>query len=53
MFNKNLEEIKNRQSPMNDTITEIKKKHTLERTNSRITKAEEWISELKDKEWWN
>ena len=26
MFNKNLEEIKNRQSPMNDTITEIKKK---------------------------
>ena len=32
---------------MNNTITEIK--NTLEGTNSRITEAEEWISELEDK----
>ena len=30
-----------------NTITEIK--NTLERINSRISEAEEWISELKDK----
>ena len=32
---------------MNNTITEIK--NTLEGTNSRITKAEEQISELEDR----
>ena len=32
---------------MNNTITEIK--NTLEGTNSRITEAEEWISELEDR----
>ena len=48
MFNKDLEVLKNRQSAMNNTITEIK--HTLEGTNSRITEAGEWIRELK--EWW-
>ena len=32
---------------MNNTITEIK--NMLEVTNSRITEAEEWISELKDR----
>ena len=32
---------------INHTITEIK--NTLERINSRITEAEEWISELEDR----
>ena len=32
---------------MNNIITEIK--NTLEVINSRITEAEEWISELEDK----
>ena len=32
---------------INNTITEIK--NTLERINSRITEAEEWISELEDR----
>ena len=32
---------------MNNTITEIK--NSLEGINSRITEAEEWISELEDK----
>ena len=36
MFNKEIEEIKNRRSAMNNTITEIKK-NTLEGTNTRIT----------------
>ena len=47
MFNKNLEGIKNRQSTMNNTITEIKIK--LEGTNSRIAEAAECICELKDR----
>ena len=34
---------------MNNTITEMKS--TLDGINTRITKAEEWISDLK--EWWN
>ena len=46
MINKNLEELKNRQSAMSNTITEMK--NTLEWTNSRVTKAEEWINELED-----
>ena len=32
---------------MNNTITEMK--NTLEGTNSRITEAEEWVSELEDR----
>ena len=32
---------------MSNTITEIK--NTIEGTNSRITEAEEWISELEDR----
>ena len=40
----NKEEIKKTQSIMNDAITEIK--NTLERNNSRITEAEDRISEL-------
>ena len=47
MFNKDLEELKNKQTEMNNTITEMK--NTLEGINSRITEAEERISELEDK----
>ena len=46
-FNKDLEEIKNSQSIMNNAITEIKS--TLEATNSRITEAEDRISEVEDR----
>ena len=46
-FNKDLEEIKNSQLIMNNAITEIKS--TLEGTNSRITKAEDRINEVKDR----
>ena len=42
MFNKDLEELKNRQTEMNNTIT-------LEGITSRITEAEEWISDLEDR----
>ena len=45
-FNKDLEELKRKQTVMNNTITEIK--NTLEGIN-RITEAEEQISELEDK----
>ena len=46
-INKDLEELNNKHT--NKTITEIK--NTLEGNNSRISKAEERISELEDK-WW-
>ena len=46
-FNKDLEEIKKNQSIMNKAINEIK--NTLEGTNSRITEAEERISEVEDR----
>ena len=39
MFNKDLEELKNKQTKMNSTITEMK--NTLEGINNRITEAEE------------
>ena len=45
--NKHLEELKNKPTEMNNTITEMK--NTLEGTNSRITEAEEWISDLEDR----
>ena len=45
-FNKDLEELKNKQTEMNSTITEMKT--TLEGINNRITEAEEWISDLED-----
>ena len=45
--NKHLEELKNKQTEMTNTITEMKT--TLEGINSRITEAEEWISDLEDK----
>ena len=47
MFNKDLEELKNKQTEMNNIITEMK--NTLEGINSRITKAEERISDLEDR----
>ena len=45
--NKDLEEIKNKQTETNNTITEIK--NTLEGINSKMSEAEEQISELEDK----
>ena len=46
-FNKDLEERKRNQTMMNNTIHEIK--NSLEGINSRITEAEEWISDLEGK----
>ena len=46
-FNRDLEEIKSKQTMMNNTINEIK--NSLEGINSRITEAEERISDLEDK----
>ena len=46
-FNKDLEELKSKQTMMNNTINEIK--NSLEGINSQITEAEEWISDLEDK----
>ena len=39
IFNKDKEEVKNIQSAINYTITEVK--NTLEETNSRVTEADE------------
>ena len=49
MFNKDLEELKNKQTEMNNTINDMK--NTLEGINSRISEVEERISELEDR-WW-
>ena len=46
-FNKDLEEIKSKQTMMNSTINEIK--NSLEGINSRIIEVEEWIRDLEDK----
>ena len=46
-FNKDLEELKSKQTIMNNTINEIK--NSLEGINSRITEAEDRISDLEDK----
>ena len=46
-FNKDREELKSKQTMMNNTINEIK--NSLEGINSRMTEAEEWISDLEDK----
>ena len=46
-FNKDLEELKSKQTVMNNTINEIK--NSLEGIISKITEAEEWISDLEDK----
>ena len=45
--NKHLEELKNKQTELNNTITEMR--YTLEGISSRITEAEEWISDLEDR----
>ena len=47
MFDKEIEDLKNKQTEMNNTITEMKNK--LEEINNRITEAEERISELEDR----
>ena len=46
-FNKDLEELKSKQTVMNNTINEIK--HSLEGINSIIIEAEERRSDLEDK----
>ena len=46
-FNKDLEELKSKQTVMNNTISEIK--NSLEGISSRITEPEERISYLEDK----
>ena len=46
MFNKDLEELKNKQTEMDNTITEMK--NTLGGINRRITETEERISDLED-----
>ena len=46
-FTKDQEELKSKQTIMNNTINEIK--NSLEGINSRITVAEEQISDLEDK----
>ena len=47
LINKDLEELKNKLTEMNNTITEMKNK--LEGINSRITEAEERIRDLEDR----
>ena len=46
-FNDKVEELKSKQTMMNNTINEIKT--FLEGINSRITEAEERVSDLEDK----
>ena len=46
-FNMDLEELKSKQTMMNKTLDEIK--NSLEGINSRITEAEEQISDLGEK----
>ena len=46
-YNEDPEALKHKKTMMNNTINEIK--NSLEGINSRITEAEEWISDLEDK----
>ena len=46
-FNRDLEQLKSKQTVMNNTINEIK--NSLEGINSRTTEAEEWISDVENK----
>ena len=46
-FNKDLEELKSKQTVMNNTINETK--NSVEGIKSRITETEKWISDLEDK----
>ena len=45
-MNKDLEELKNKHTQANNTITVVK--NILESINSRISETEEWIGELED-----
>ena len=47
ILNKDVEELKSKQTMMNNTINEIK--YSLKGINSRITRAEEWISDKEEK----
>ena len=44
MFNKELEDLKNKQIKMDSTMSEMK--YTPEGINIRISEAEEWINEV-------
>ena len=44
MFNKELDDLKNKQTKMNSTVSEVK--NTLEGIKSRLTEAEEQIIEV-------
>ena len=46
-FNKDLEELKSKQTMMSNTINEIK--NSLEGISSRITETEERVSDLEEK----
>ena len=46
MYNKELEDLKNKHTKMNSTISKIK--NTLEGINSRIMEVEEQVSEVED-----
>ena len=46
-FKKDLEELRSKQTMINNTINEVK--NSLEGINSRITEAEEWISDMEEK----
>ena len=46
-YNKDLEELKRKQTMMSNTINEIK--NSLEGINSRLTETEEWKNDLEDK----
>ena len=46
-FNKDIEELKSKQTVMHNTVNEIK--NSLEGINSRITEAQERVSDLEDK----
>ena len=47
MFNKELRDLRNQQTKMNNTIPDMA--NALEGINSRITEAEEWISKVDDR----
>ena len=48
-FSQDLEELKSKQTMMNNTINDTK--NTLEEVNSWITEAEKQITDLEDKKW--
>ena len=48
MFNKEIEDLRNKHGEMNNTIT--KTKNSLEGSNSRIQETEEQVSKMEDKQ---